>query len=181
MALRFIEHRRHTMRTKPGQHLSQAGIDLARGIGEGLAPFDQVLTSPIPRAYETSIAMGFAVDRQVELLSIMPEGKEVSWDAGFKQHAAYARQHPRSILAQFAKTLADFHLEVARSLPEGGRALIISHGGFIEASAIGCMPHLNYEAWGASCNYCEGMRLTFAEGQFIECELLRIEGTILIN
>ena len=181
MAAKFIEHRRHTMRTKPGQHLSQAGVDLARRIGNEMATFDQVLTSTIPRAFETSIAMGFAVDRQIELLSTMPEHKEVSWDAGFYPHACYIREEPQSILAQFAKTLAKFHLDLAQSLPEGGHALVISHGGFIEPSAIGCMLNLAYETWGPACNYCEGIRLKFDEGEFKECELLRVKGTILIN
>ena len=43
--LRIIEHRRHTLRVKPGQHLSQAGVDLARAVGEGMGPFDLVVTS----------------------------------------------------------------------------------------------------------------------------------------
>ena len=31
--MRMLEVRRHTMRRKPGQHLSQEGIDLARLVG----------------------------------------------------------------------------------------------------------------------------------------------------
>ena len=34
--MRYLEVRRHTMRTKPGEHLSQAGVDLARRVGEGM-------------------------------------------------------------------------------------------------------------------------------------------------
>ena len=181
MAPRFIEHRRHTMRTKPGQHLSQAGVDLARRVGEGMATFDKVLTSTVPRAFETSIAMGYAVDRQVELLSTMPENKEVPWDEGFNRHACYVREEPNSVVANFASKLAEFHLDIARSLPEDGHALIVSHGGFVEASAVGCMPNIDYETWGPPCNYCEGIRLTFDEDEFKECELLRVPGTILIN
>lgn len=181
MAPRYIEHRRHTMRTKPGQHLSQAGVDIARNVGMGMTRFDQVLTSTIPRAFETSIAMGFAVDRQIELLATMPEDKEVAWDEGFNKLARYVRAEPQSIVANFSNALAKLHVDIARSLPEGGRALIISHGGFVEASAVGCMPNIDYETWGPSCNYCEGIRLTFDADEFKECELLRVPGTILIN
>ena len=85
MAARYIEHRRHTMRTKPGQHLSQAGVNLARRVGEGMAAFDKVYTSPVPRAFETAIAMGYAVDHQVELLASMPSDAEISFDEGFRR------------------------------------------------------------------------------------------------
>ena len=64
----------------------------------------------------------------------------------------------------------------------GGRALILSHGGFIEASAVGCMPDADHESWGPSCNYCEGVRLTSSDhGRFTDCEILRVPGTVLLN
>src|SRR5947209_16043999 len=83
--MRYLELRRHTMRTKPGQHLSQAGVSLARRVGEGLGPFQRVITSTLPRAFETALAMGFAVDEQHDLLGGMPGDvdEEIAWDAGF--------------------------------------------------------------------------------------------------
>ncbi|MBZ0278386.1 MAG: hypothetical protein K8I60_19725, partial [Anaerolineae bacterium] len=71
--MRYLEMRRHTIRIKPGQHLSQAGVTLARRVGETIGPFDRVITSTIPRAYETAIAMGFAVDEQLDELGTMDE------------------------------------------------------------------------------------------------------------
>ena len=181
MPVTFIDHRRHSMRTKPGRHLSQAGVDLARRVGEGMTAFDKVYTSTVPRAFETGIAMGYAVDRQVELLASMPSDAEISFDVGFGGFSAFIRQHPNSVVANFATELAAFHDNVARSLPAGGRALILSHGGFIEASAVGCLPDADHESWGRSCNYCEGVRLTYEEGSFTDCEILRVPGTILLN
>ncbi|MDE3000077.1 MAG: hypothetical protein OXU79_13455 [Gemmatimonadota bacterium] len=181
MTARFIEHRRHSMRTKPGQHLSQAGVDLARRVGEGMTAFDKVYTSTIPRAFETGIAMGFAVDRQVELLASMPSDVEISFDVGFGGFSSHIRRYPDSVVASFAGELAAFHANIARSLPDGGRALIISHGGFIEASAVGCLPDAEHDTWGTSCNYCERVRLTYDKGKFTACEILRVPGTILLN
>ena len=178
---RIIIHRRHTMRTKPGQHLSQAGVELARRVGEGMPAFDQVVTSTIPRAFETAIAMGYAVDRQDEVLATMPEGKEVEWDAGFAEHAKSIREQPAGIAAGFAGVLTDLHLQIARALPDNGRALIISHGGFIEPAAIGCVPDQDFASWGPACNYCEGIQLTFEGDTFSKCDLLRVEGSILLN
>ena len=54
--MRTLDIRRHTMRRKPGAHLSQDGIALARLIGENAGPYDLVVTSTIPRAVETAIA-----------------------------------------------------------------------------------------------------------------------------
>ena len=181
MSERVIEHRRHTMRTKPGQHLSQAGVDLARRVGEGVAPCGLVVTSTIPRAFETALAMGFAVDRQAERLAQMPTGKEVPWDSGFASHAACLRRHPDGVLAAFARELAAFHRDIARELPDGGRALLVSHGGFVEASAVGCLPDLDYSGWGPACNYTEGVRLVFEGDACIAGEALRVPGTILVN
>src|SRR5205823_9146935 len=82
--MRIVEHRRHTMRTKPGDHLSQAGVDLARRVGAGLGRFDRVVTSRVARAFETAIAMGYAVDDQLEEVSSSPVGlsREVDWREG---------------------------------------------------------------------------------------------------
>lgn len=62
--MRVLEVRRHTMRSKPGKHLSQAGVSLARHVGETMGSFDRVVTSTLARAFETAIAMGFAVDER---------------------------------------------------------------------------------------------------------------------
>ena len=55
--MKTLEVRRHTMRRKPGAHLSQDGIALARLVGGTAGPFSLVVTSTIPRAIETAIAM----------------------------------------------------------------------------------------------------------------------------
>ena len=61
------------MRTKPGQHLSQDGVSLARHVGQDLASFDLVVSSELPRAIETAIAIGFAADRLIANLGILPK------------------------------------------------------------------------------------------------------------
>src|SRR5512145_3096920 len=67
--MKTIEIRRHSIRSKPGDHLNQQGVTLARLVGQNLGPFDRVITSTLPRAFETAIAMGFAVDEQNALMS----------------------------------------------------------------------------------------------------------------
>ena len=67
--MRYLEVRRHSKRVRPGQHLSQWGVLLARRVGDELGPFDRVVTSPLPRCIETAVAMGFAVDETIEALA----------------------------------------------------------------------------------------------------------------
>ena len=68
----ILDVRRHSMRkTDGGSQLSQEGVMLAREIGNNMGPFASVVTSVLPRARETAIAMGFAVDQ--ELVTLAPE------------------------------------------------------------------------------------------------------------
>lgn len=173
-ALRMIETRRHSMRVKPGQHLSRAGVELARRVGVGSGPFDRVITSTIPRAYETAVAMGFAVDEQLEELSQLGEGfdAELAWDAGF---AAFAQAYQRSgEAARVMRRHGRFLTEVAAALPPGGAALVVSHGGIVEAGVIGCLPEWDYSRWGGSCSWCEGARLFFDGERFVKAQVLRV-------
>jgi broad specificity phosphatase PhoE len=172
--MRYVELRRHTMRVKPGQHLSQAGVDLARRLGETIGPFSHVVTSTIPRAYETAIAMGFAVDEQLPELSMLPDGleDEVNWDAGFATFALASLQE--GLVKQYMQLQAALINRIVHSLPHDGTALIISHGGIVEAQTVACLPHVDFTSWGSGCDYCEGARLHFDGGQFIKGEVLRI-------
>jgi broad specificity phosphatase PhoE len=174
-ALRMIETRRHSMRIKPGQHLSRAGVELARRVGMGSGPFERVITSTIPRAYETAVAMGFAVDEQLEELTQLGEGfdAELAWDAGF---AAFAQAYQRGgEAARVMQRHGRFLTEVAAALPKGGTALVVSHGAIVEAGVIGCLPEWDYSGWGGSCSWCEGARLFFDGERFVEAQVLRLE------
>src|SRR5687768_3727441 len=91
-----LEIRRHSIR-KPGggSQLSQEGVDLARRVGTGLGPFARVVTSVVPRARETAIAMGFAVDHEIVTLGTDPglyaEASTVDWGAAPHPFAELAR------------------------------------------------------------------------------------------
>jgi broad specificity phosphatase PhoE len=172
--MRIIELRRHTMRVMPGQHLSQEGVDLARRVGDTIGSFERVVTSTIPRAFETAIAMGFAVDEQLESLSMMGMAvdDEIAWDAGFAAWAVAARRGGAA--GQYARSQAAIITEIARSLPDGGAALVISHGGIVEAQTIGCLPDMDFTGWGGYCSYCEGARLQFDGKRFVAGEVLRV-------
>jgi broad specificity phosphatase PhoE len=173
---RYIELRRHSMRVKPGQNLSRAGVELARRVGSSTGPFERVISSTIPRAYETAVAMGFAVDEQLEQLATLDAGveEEVAWDAGF---AAWGAAYRRSgAVTRYASKHAAFLLEVAAALLPGGAALVVSHGGIVEAQAVGCLPDADHAVWGGACSWCEGVRLTFDGEKFVDAKVLRVGG-----
>lgn len=172
--MRYVEVRRHTMREKPGQHLSDEGVTLAARVAAELEPFDLVIASTVPRAVETVEAMGLHVDETDGQLSMLGPGvvNEVAWNAGF---AAFAGAVARGrATARFGMTIAALWRAIALRLPEGGRALIITHGGIIEAGAVACLPQADHAAWGPACDYLEGVRLAFDGEKFVSVEILRV-------
>lgn len=169
-----IEHRRHSWREPPGEHLIQKGVDLARRVGDTMGAFDLVVTSDLPRAFETAIAMGYAVDRQEGLLSLFGQEKEeeVDWTRGAADLArvyALAGATARECDAQ-----AELLRSIAAELPPNGRALVVSHGGVVEAGAVGLLPDKNFAEWGPACERCEGVLLQFVGERCSGADILRL-------
>ena len=139
-----------------------------------MGPFDRVVTSTLPRAFETAIAMGFAVDEQVELMSTYGADveREVPWPQPF---AAYARAVRRGrSAAQYANELAGYYTRLADYLDDGRAALVINHGGVVELGVVASSPNTDYESWGDAADYCEGARLFWEDGKFVNAEWLRV-------
>src|SRR5512138_3425511 len=138
--MKTIEIRRHSIRSRPGEHLNQAGITLARLVGQNLGPFDRVVTSTLPRAFETAIAMGFAVAEQLESMNTF--GEEVGWEVLWPQpFLAYAKAVKRGgAAARYARQLAEYYASLADYLAEGRAALVINHGGVLELGVVACFP-----------------------------------------
>lgn len=172
--MKTIEIRRHSIRQKPGDHLSQQGITLARLVGQNLGPFDRVVTSTLPRAFETAIAMGFAVDEQSELMSTYGNGveREAPWPLSL---AAYAEVVSAGGAAtKYANELAGVYRKLANFLADGRAALVINHGGVLELGAVACLPDADHIAWGSHFEYCEGVRLFWEDEKFVNVEVLRV-------
>lgn len=172
--MKTIEIRRHSIRSKPGQHLSQQGVTLARLVGQNLGPFDRVMTSTLPRAFETAIAMGFAVDEQNELMSSYGEfvESEVPWPATPQQYAKAVRKDKAA--ARYANQLVEVYHQLVDYLAEGRAALVINHGGVLELGAVACLPQADHESWGEHFDYCEGIRMVWENRKFVDAEILRV-------
>jgi broad specificity phosphatase PhoE len=175
-----LEVRRHSIRKAGGgSQLSQEGVELARGIGATIGPFDRVVATVVPRARETAIAMGFAVDEELVTLTADP-----ALFAEAEEHPWYRDEHPWTALARlvamdgahglYANSMAALLRDLLTPRPDGN-VLVIGHSGEIEAALVACLPHEDHDAWGPQLGPCEGARLTFdgEPARFSKIEFLR--------
>lgn len=182
--MRVLEVRRHSL-VRDHRHLSQAGIDLARRVGAGLGPFGRVVTSQITRTLETAVALGFAVDEQLEALGRIEPAvwaevghhERWAWDDPFVAFARLVRRGGAT--ARLGRAQAALWESVVRGVPEGGQALIVSHGRIIEAGAVTCFPDADHAAWGPPFGKCEGVRLTYKGDRWTAITLLRLGDAML--
>jgi len=172
--LKTLEIRRHSIRSPLSEHLNQKGVMLARRIGQTIGPFDLVATSMHHRAFETAIAMGFAVDEQSESLNTYGHDveREAPWPQPYSNLAEAVKQEGAA--AKYARKLAHYYTAMLGLVSDGGSALVINHGGVAELGVIGCLPDLDYSNWGGPVSYCEGARLFWDDGKFVKAEVLRV-------
>lgn len=162
------------MRYNGAEHLNQAGVSLARMVGENIGPFDRVATSSLPRAFETAIAMGFAVDEQNPLLSTYgPQvGAEAPWPMPFYHFSEVIKR--KGPAQQYALQLKKYYEQLVEQIAEGRSALVINHGGVLELGVTCCLPDTDFMPWGDEVDYCEGARLYWEDDEFIRGEVLRV-------
>lgn len=173
--MRVVEHRRHSRRDPTDVHLSREGVALARRVARTLVRFDRVVTSPKPRAVETAQALGFSVDAVVPDLGVMPDDVGLPIDElNPRSFADYVRGVERSeAMAEYATCQALRMREELERLPEGGRLLMVSHGGVIEFGAAASCPE-DALSFGPPGGHLEGVRLFFNRGGWVRGEVLRI-------
>jgi len=165
--MRTLEIRRHSLRkTGGGSQLSQVGVDLARRLGAAAGPFARVAASVAPRTRETALAMGFAVDEELVVLTDHGAAAQAFerhrwWEAPapFAALADLVRREPaaRAHATAYAAAWRDLVLQV----PDGAAALVIGHSGDLESGLVACLPNGDHHTWGGQFGCLEGARLTF--------------------
>jgi broad specificity phosphatase PhoE len=173
--MRVVEHRRHTRRDPGGVHLNAAGLALARKVAPTVGRFDRVVTSPIPRAVETAEALGFPPDAVLPELSPIPDDlNELVERADPRSFADYVHlTRRRRSAAEFAERLSALMREQLSMVPEGGRLLIVSHGGVVEFSAAGARPD-DAITFGPTARLLEGVRFTLEGSEWVRGEAVRV-------
>ncbi len=181
-AVAVLEIRRHSLRKGTGgSQLSQAGVDLARGVGATMGPFSVVATSVVPRARETAVAMGFAVDLELVTLTsaedVYAEAEASKWWLADEPFAALGRLvGARGAYYRYSHALAAVWRDLLTGLRNDEQALVIGHSGELEAALVAVFPEGDHPRWGGPFACCEGARLTF-EGEparFCGVEFLRL-------
>ncbi len=179
-----LEVRRHSIRkTGGGSQLSQAGVDLAAQHGAQLGQFTKVVTSVLPRARETAIAMGYAVDEELVTLNTGNDGAydevgRFDWDSVATPFVGAARLIAQNgAYARYAHALAGMWRDIMTPLAPDAGALFIGHSGELEAALVACFPGARHEHWGGMFAPLEGARLVFSgePARFSEVALIRID------
>lgn len=182
--MRSLEVRRHSLTKKGvargrGSHLSSEGVMLARAVGPTFGPVGFVLVGPLPRHLETAIAMGYAVDDVAEWPSgyvpgVIEHHDQWRWPVPFERYAGLIRTN--SALAKVTDEHRRLWIKAIAAVPDGGTALVISSGGAIEPTLVACLPAADFASWGEPFSHCDGARLTYADGRFVNIALARIAG-----
>ncbi|CAN5460965.1 phosphoglycerate mutase family protein [soil metagenome] len=181
--MKVLEIRRHSLTKKgsskgAGSQLSQAGIELARSISSG--SYDRVVTSTIPRSSETAIAMGYAVDETIE--NLCPSDPNLYAEVGHQERWQW--ECPFEVFAEFVATggataelgslQTGIWTRILTDLPDGGIALIISHGRVIESGLVSLIQSDDHASWGSPFHHCEGVRIVQHDNGAFTHEFLRI-------
>jgi broad specificity phosphatase PhoE len=179
--MRWLEVRRHSMTKKGparghGSHLSAEGVALARIVGGGFGPIAYVLTSQLPRTLETAVAMGHAVDDTVDVPSGYVPGEidhhdQWTWTEPYTAYAHLLRRSTQ--LTAVAEAHRAHWLRAVTSIADGETALVVSHGGTIEPTLVSCLPKADHSAWGAPFGHCDGVRLRFERGSWLDATFSR--------
>ena len=173
--MRVVEHRRHSRRDPAGVHLNVEGLELVRRLRPTIGRFDRVVASPKPRALETAQSLGFEVDALLPDLAEMPEDAGVNVAAlEHRSFAEYVRWVGRSeVASRYARHQAEVMRAELEKTPDGGRMLMVSHGGVIEFAAAGTeVPEV--AGWGPPVEYLEGVRFYLDRGRWVRGEVLRL-------
>ena len=170
--MKYLEHRRHTERTRPLDHINQNGIDLAKKVAPVVRTPSFTLTSSVPRAVETALVLGHEVNRMDDLLfHYKPEVMGEIGDPSFKAIADAIKTGKYT--ASYSEDQLSLFREALDEVKEGQTVLVVSHGIMVEIGLVAMFPEMNPSEWGKPFTYLEGYRVSYENGEFKAPEILR--------
>lgn len=136
--------------------------------------FALVISSPRDRARGTAIAMADRVDDIETILGGSPDEAltQAQYDTLRSQEAVAELLRMSAPTRRFAEEQLAFWESVARRLPSGQSALLVTHGGNIELPAVMLGVRLGANCDSLPLEYCEGVRVQFQEGRAVALERL---------
>jgi hypothetical protein len=124
-----------------------------------MGPFAYVATSLSPRTIETAVAMGFAVDDQLDAGAELWEAAQAELDHRASRdnpelHARYQRLiSADNAVAALGRRQAELWQSAFTRIPDGGDALFVTHGAPIEPGLIVALPQ-----WWDHTHWARGFR-----------------------
>ena len=181
--MKYVEVFRHSKRGG-GKGLSEEGRELALRARTVLAPhYDLCVSSPKERARETLEVFGFEryeIDEaftavnpwepfDAQVLKLAKEGGVIPLAACWLLPEAlnYLRMQGETFLGAVKR--------IARKLPEEGRALVVSHGGILEAAALHVCPRYDLSELGGEIGFCEAVVFKIDREQLTSVEVKRLQ------
>jgi broad specificity phosphatase PhoE len=144
--------------------------------------FAYVAASLIPRTVETALAMGFAVD------DLLDFGGGEMWEAATSEIShRQVRDDPElyrtylslveagGAVAALGQRQVGFWTGAAQKVRDGEAALVVTHGGLIEPGLVVALPGWSHERWGRGFRQCEGARLVWSGGRFVDADVLHLD------
>lgn len=180
--MKYVEVYRHSKRGD-GKGLSEEGRECARQARSLLAPhYDLVISSPKERARETLEAFGFErYELDEAFTAVNPwepfeaEVSKVAKERGISPLAAcWEIPEALNYLKLQGETFLAAVMRIARKLPEGGCALVVSHGGILEAAALHGVLRYDLSEVGGEVSFCEGVVFRLEGEQLIGVEVKRL-------
>ena len=180
--MKYVEIFRHSKRGE-GKGLSEEGRELARRARSLLAPqYDLCVSSPKERARETLEVLGFDHYEIDEAFTAVNP-----WEPFDAQVAKLANEHgiiplaacwllpeALSYLRMQGETFLGAVKRIARKLPEKGCALVVSHGGILEAAALHGCARYHLDEIGGEIGFCEGVVFKIDGEQLVGIEVKRL-------
>ena len=181
--MKYAEVFRHSRRGE-GKGLSPAGVEVARQARALLAAhYDLFVSSPKERARETMEAFGFERYEIDEAFTAVNP-----WEPFDHQVVRLAKERRITPLAacwEIPEALNYLRLQgetflaavrrLARKLPEEGRALVVSHGGILEAAALHGCPRYELDELGGEIRFCEGVVFDFDGDRLLGIGVKRLQ------
>lgn len=163
--MKYVEVFRHSKRGE-GKGLSEDGRDFARRARTLLSPhYDLCVSSSRERARETMEAFGFDRYEVDEAFTVVNPWEP--FDAAVSKLAKERGIIPLAACWEIPEALNYLRLQgetlmgavkrIARKVPEEGRALVVSHGGMIEAAALHACARYELNEIGGEIGLCEGV------------------------
>lgn len=181
--MKTIEVRRHAP-SDPHKNVSAAGWELARQTIPRLqARYDACYCSPKKRTAQTLAAFGFPEAQEREEFDTLPGDRIEPHLAAVNAllaerrcellEALLAVEETRAVLEETARRFVTGLKAIAAELPEGGHALVVSHGGTIEPAVMLVRGDWNLAASGGPLRECDGALFQVENGEVVSVELDR--------